>query len=55
LAEVRAELEPATGEALERLLPAEPKQIARTLLDMVREFLEGRSLPRKRGRPRKKA
>lgn len=54
LAGVRAELEPAAGEALERLLPGEPQPIARALLDMVREFLEGKAAPKKRGRPRKK-
>lgn len=53
LAGVRVELEPAAGEALESLLPGEPRQIAKTLLDLVREFLEGRVGPKKRGRPRK--
>ncbi len=53
LARVRAELEPAAGEALESLLPGEPRQIARTMLDLVREFLEGRGGPKTRGRPRK--
>ena len=53
LSGVRGELEPAAGEALEQLLPGEPRQIARTLLDMVKDFMEGRATPKKRGRPRK--
>lgn len=53
LGAVRGELESAAGEALDRLLPGEPKQIARTLLDLVRDFLDGRAVQKRRGRPRK--
>lgn len=43
LARVRTELEPAAAKALETLLPGEPKEITRSLLNLVREYLEGRA------------
>lgn len=55
LAGVRQELEPAAGEALVQLLPGDPRVAARSLLDMVREFMEGKAVPKKRGRPRKQS
>lgn len=54
LRDVRDELEPAAAKAIESLLPAQPEDIAKALLDMVREFMEGRAGKRKRGRPRKR-
>lgn len=53
LAGVRSELEPAAGDALRQLLPADPHLAVRSLLDMVRDFMEGKVTARKRGRPRK--
>lgn len=42
LAEIREELEPNVARALEQLLPGEPEQIAKSLLNVVREYLEGK-------------
>lgn len=50
LADIREELEPAAGKALNSLLPGEPKPIAAALLDMIREFLEGRGGSNRPGR-----
>lgn len=41
-AEIREELEPTAAKALATLLPAEPDDVARNLLNLVREFLDGR-------------
>lgn len=43
LALVRPELEPITAKALESLLPGEPPDVARSLLNLVREYLEGKA------------
>lgn len=52
LAGLRSELEPAAGEALQQLLPGDPHAAARSLLDMVREFMEGKAVAKKRPRAR---
>ncbi len=49
---VRDELQASTAQALEQLLPGEPEQIAKTLLDLVRETLDGKAPTKKRGRGR---
>lgn len=51
---VRTELEAATAEAIEQLRPMESSLIARSLLDMAREFLDGRVVMKKRRRAKKK-
>ena len=56
LADIREELEPAAGKALKSLMPGEPEPAAGALLDMIREFLEGRggtNRPGRGGRRRK--
>ncbi len=54
LQEVREELEPEAARALASLEQARPEEVARALLDMVREFMEGKVGKKKRGRPRKR-
>lgn len=48
LAEVRDELEDTTAKALATLLPGEPQEVARSVLNLVREFLEGKAGKKKR-------
>ncbi|MFA5506416.1 MAG: helix-turn-helix domain-containing protein [Vulcanimicrobiota bacterium] len=48
LAEVREELESTTARALESLLPGEPEEVAKSVLNLVREFLEGKAGKKKR-------
>ena len=48
LAEVREELEGTTSRALETLLPGEPKDVAKAVLNLVREYLEGKAGKKKR-------
>ena len=43
LAEIRAELEPKAAKALASLLPAEPEEVAKSLLNLVRDSLEGKN------------
>jgi DNA-binding transcriptional MerR regulator len=43
LAEIRAELEDTTAKALATLLPGEPDEVAKSVLNLVREYLEGRA------------
>ena len=43
LAEVRSELEDKTAKALATLLPGEPDDVAKSVLNLVREYLEGRA------------
>ncbi|MCA9790448.1 MAG: MerR family transcriptional regulator [Candidatus Eremiobacteraeota bacterium] len=49
LAEIRDQVTPLAADALERLLPGDSTRAIRSLLDLVREVLEGRApKPRKR-------
>jgi DNA-binding transcriptional MerR regulator len=48
LAEVRDELEDKTAKALATLLPGEPDEIAKSVLNLVREYLEGKAGKKKR-------
>jgi len=50
LAEIRSDLESNAAKALASLLPGEPEEVARSLLNLVREYLEGRA--GKKGRDR---
>jgi DNA-binding transcriptional MerR regulator len=50
LAEVRDDLEPTAAKAITSLMPAEPEDIARNLLNLVREFLEGKVGKKARGK-----
>lgn len=43
LAEVREELQVTTSKALQSLLPSEPDEVARNVLNMIREYLEGKA------------
>lgn len=43
LAEVRQDLEKTTAKALATLLPGEPEEIAPSILNLVREYLEGKA------------
>jgi hypothetical protein len=43
LAEIRGDLELTATKALGSLLPGEPEEVAKSLLNLVREFLEGRA------------
>jgi len=51
---LRDRLEPLAAEALERLLPGDPRRAATALLDLVREGLEGRLETRPKRRRRTK-
>ncbi|MCA9776629.1 MAG: MerR family transcriptional regulator [Candidatus Eremiobacteraeota bacterium] len=48
LAEVREELEGNAARALETLLPSEPENVAKAVLNLVREYLEGKAGKKKR-------
>lgn len=43
LAAVREELEPSARKALESMLPGDPAEMAKNLLNLVREYLEGKA------------
>ena len=43
LAAVREELEPSASKALESMLPGDPAEVAKNLLNLVRDFLEGKA------------
>ena len=43
MAEARDELEPTAVKALEALLPGDTKEVTKNLLNLVRDFLEGRA------------